>query len=253
MTYWPKVTKFRELGKFPLKGYSAVLFDEIVAEGGVEYRFLLTVFEPDAPQPRLIVSSEVNRLANLGGGSHFLCVFPGEGHENLGASDDWGNREKFTKAALAAAAERLGLAPAGSGPTFRPQPPKPGSVAEALSPRPATIVPLQIRERESGDVLILEIEGDLAYSTFETMDSRVAHILSTGASKIVIDLWKARTVASGGWGLFINLSDKLRAKGGGLSIARPSSTHRVVVDAMSLRGFFAVCDTVEEAVRALGG
>ena len=44
----------------------------------------------------------------FGGGSHFLGVFNGDGHANLGADDRWGIEEEFTVKALEIALEKFG-------------------------------------------------------------------------------------------------------------------------------------------------
>ena len=71
------------------------------------YSFAVTpVLENDAV---LFVTSEFNDTAP-GAGSHFLGVFSEIGHQNLGASDDWGLRERFVEPALAIVCERLQIA-----------------------------------------------------------------------------------------------------------------------------------------------
>jgi hypothetical protein len=60
-------------------------------------------------EPLLIVSSEINRLSKThGGGSHYLGIFDGEGHCNLGSSDDWGNVELFFAEAVKIATLKYG-------------------------------------------------------------------------------------------------------------------------------------------------
>lgn len=86
----------RQLGD----GHTAVLLDDIVSAGSVKYAFLLVLFDDATQEPVLFVASEVNRLAKLGGGSHFLGVFDGNGHANMGVSDDWSDPDKFLTKAM---------------------------------------------------------------------------------------------------------------------------------------------------------
>ena len=83
--------------------------------GNVKYRYTLAVYPRGAAEAVLYVAAEVNGLASRpgGGGSHFLGVFPGDGHVNMGASDDWADRDKFEARALEVACTRLGLEPKG--------------------------------------------------------------------------------------------------------------------------------------------
>jgi hypothetical protein len=61
-------------------------------------------------RPCLAVAAEVNRMATPGSGrSHFLGLFPGEGHVNLGAADDWAEMDRFAAKALEIVAEQFSL------------------------------------------------------------------------------------------------------------------------------------------------
>lgn len=42
----------------------------------------------------------------LGGGSHFLCKFDENGHQNRGCSDDWSDMKKFFLEAIRIAAAK---------------------------------------------------------------------------------------------------------------------------------------------------
>ena len=49
-------------------------------------------------------------MATAGSGrSHFLGLFPGEGHVNLGAADEWADMDKFAAKALEIIAEQFSL------------------------------------------------------------------------------------------------------------------------------------------------
>ncbi len=78
--------------------------------GAVDYLHVLAILAGDAPEPRLFITSKVNAMARAcSGGSHFLGLFDEVGHANIGASDAWADRERFTTKALALGAERLGV------------------------------------------------------------------------------------------------------------------------------------------------
>ena len=88
--------------------YRAELMGRIESASLTDYLYVLAVYKEQAAEPCLVVTSEVNADCwNIGGGSHFLCVFSGEIHSNMGASDDWADLDKFTSKALSLAAAEL--------------------------------------------------------------------------------------------------------------------------------------------------
>jgi len=109
--YMPRVESVNRVGAVPLgDGHTALLFDNIKSAGAVQYAFLLGVFDNAKQEPVYFVASEVNETASVfGGGSHYLGVFDGSGHANLGSSDDWGDPRKFFPEAIRLAAERFGV------------------------------------------------------------------------------------------------------------------------------------------------
>lgn len=111
MEYMPLVESMNKVGGAPLgENHTVLLFDNIKSSGSVQYAFLLSVFENEKQKPVYFVTSELNEMAAaFGGGSHFLGVFNGTGHANMGSSDDWGDPRKFFPEAIRLAAERFGV------------------------------------------------------------------------------------------------------------------------------------------------
>src|SRR5215469_8429136 len=82
MSYMPRVAAAEPIREYALGGYRAILFGDIESAGVVQYTYILAVYDAEG-QPCFFVASEVNQAREaLGGGSHFLGVFPGCGHEN---------------------------------------------------------------------------------------------------------------------------------------------------------------------------
>lgn len=80
----------------------------------VKYRYSFEVKPPvlDGGGTVFFVTSEINVRAHLGeaaAGTHFLGVWEGSLHENLGAADKWGDLVSFTQRAFEISCERLGL------------------------------------------------------------------------------------------------------------------------------------------------
>ena len=110
MKYGPAIKSAKPKQHIPVGRHTAVLLCDIVSAGSVQYRYILAVCEGDSQQPCFFVTSEVNSMARLlGEGSHFLCLFDGEGHANRGPSDDWADEGKFTAEALRIVRERFGV------------------------------------------------------------------------------------------------------------------------------------------------
>lgn len=109
MVYGPMIESAALRERAPLgEEHQALFYDQVVSAGAVEYRFVVVVFARDVEDPCLFVTSEVNAMASeLGGGSHFLCVFEGNTHFNLGADDAWADPDRFFPESLRVAAERL--------------------------------------------------------------------------------------------------------------------------------------------------
>ena len=106
--YVPLIKGGQVKRRYGLGTYRAELMGRIESASLTDYLYVLAVFKGQAAEPCLVVTSEVNADSwNIGGGSHFLCMFSGEIHSNMGASDDWADLEKFTSKALSLAAAEL--------------------------------------------------------------------------------------------------------------------------------------------------
>lgn len=107
----PLIEEANRIATLPLgESHVMVLLDEITSSGPVQYEFVLAVFEAESRNPVYFVASEVNTMAGvLGGGSHFLGIFDGDGHGNLGSSDEWADPSKFFPKARELAAKRFNV------------------------------------------------------------------------------------------------------------------------------------------------
>ncbi len=109
MNYVPLIKNAKPRSKHQVGRHPVVFLGGIESAGSVTYFMIAVVYDPDTEQPCFHVASEVNDLAEIfGGGSHFLGVFNGMIHANCGASDDWGDPDKFTAKALEIIQDRYG-------------------------------------------------------------------------------------------------------------------------------------------------
>ena len=108
LNYVPQIDWAGTRQRIPLGRYTAVLLSDIHGPGPVQYQYILGLLDNKTDEPCLYVTSEVNESDSENrSGSHFLCVFPGDGHENLGASDDWAEVSTFLERALEIVEERF--------------------------------------------------------------------------------------------------------------------------------------------------
>ncbi|MEM7697289.1 MAG: hypothetical protein AAF236_02660 [Verrucomicrobiota bacterium] len=99
--YQPQVASATVLETHELDQIRIDILGDIESASAIQYLWIAAAFRPDEDQPSFFVASECNALAqSIGGGSHFLGVFSGEGHANLGASDRWAELEHFVPKAL---------------------------------------------------------------------------------------------------------------------------------------------------------
>jgi hypothetical protein len=106
--YAPTVIKADEIERFKIGTYEAIMLGNIQARGMIQYLYILEIRDENGPC--LYITSEVNAMKKeLGGGSHFLCIFEGERHLNLGDSDEWANLDVFKGKAIELARKNLGI------------------------------------------------------------------------------------------------------------------------------------------------
>lgn len=108
MLYAPTYQSATTLQQYPLGQYTLELLGNIQSDGLIEYGYIMTVTAPGQKDHCLFVTTEVNPFAvDPEDGSHFLCVFDDNGHSNLGDSNEWVDREKFSAEATRIIQERL--------------------------------------------------------------------------------------------------------------------------------------------------
>ena len=111
--YFPNIRNQRFVTAADWGAYYCNLFTECESPGLTNYEHVLFVHDLSDDDLVLAVASEVNQGAvdhpALNMGSHFLGLFPGQGHLNMGASNDWADLDLFAARAFSAAREHLGL------------------------------------------------------------------------------------------------------------------------------------------------
>lgn len=106
--YAPAIVSAKEAERLKIGPYDLRLLTEIKAQGVVQYLYVLAVLKDG--EPCYFVSSEVNEMSSeLGGGSHFLCAFVGNTHQNFGCDDKWADLDTFKRRAIEMAKAHLNV------------------------------------------------------------------------------------------------------------------------------------------------
>ncbi|MDB5294786.1 MAG: hypothetical protein JWO31_769 [Phycisphaerales bacterium] len=107
MSYFPMIKSARTVRVYEFGEHSAVLLDNVRSAQTIQYFYVLLVFRGREDLPCFAVASEWSD--DVSRWEPFLGAFPGDGHQNLGASVDMLDREKFASAAMSVVTERLGV------------------------------------------------------------------------------------------------------------------------------------------------
>lgn len=111
---------------------------------------------------------------------------------------------------------------------------------------------LEIEQRSGRDgALVLAPRGPIRARNFELFREHVDAQLEQGAHLVVVDCKDVEYLDSSTAGYLLMVHDRLKARLGGLALARLSTGVRVVIDSIGLTSFFSVADTVDEAIAAL--
>ncbi len=109
MKYKPVIKSAKQQELSILGNYKIVLYEEIKPNGPINYAYIIAVLDHKSQEACLYIASEVNAAARDGDDcSHFLGIFNGDDHDNLGASDEWGDKDLFTAEAMRIVNDRLG-------------------------------------------------------------------------------------------------------------------------------------------------
>jgi hypothetical protein len=108
--YLPHLKYAHPVRRYSIGDYAATLLSDCETTSDViDYAHVLVVYQiitsTATATPALVIASETNTNLQKDG-FYFLCTFASE-HRNYGASQDWGDLEKFEKAALQLAGQVL--------------------------------------------------------------------------------------------------------------------------------------------------
>ena len=109
----------------------------------------------------------------------------------------------------------------------------------------------EIREKKDGEILIVELYGELDSSSVAAFNLGFREISGRhGPVKYVLDLKGLEFISSAGWTAFLNEFRQLQASGGDLKLAAMRPDAKRVYALVGINGVIESHETVKEAVKS---
>ncbi|MHB1298902.1 MAG: STAS domain-containing protein [Gemmatimonadaceae bacterium] len=102
----------------------------------------------------------------------------------------------------------------------------------------------------NGDVVIIEIEGQLIVGNRQEFKQRVLDEAESGARKVLVDFARTGYIDSSGLGVLVSLAKRLRELGGDLRLANLNDDLQTLFELTKLDTLFQIADTRERALES---
>ena len=113
---------------------------------------------------------------------------------------------------------------------------------------------LSINARETGEVSVLDLSGDIALGdTSASLRDELKALVADGKKRIVLNLADVRRIDSSGLGTLVAGFTTVERDGGTLKLANLSDRVIELITITKLHTVFDVYDSTEEAVNSFGG
>jgi anti-sigma B factor antagonist len=109
---------------------------------------------------------------------------------------------------------------------------------------------MSLHVSRDGDVMIVEIEGQLIVSNRQELKQRVLDEAEGGARKVLIDFARTGYIDSAGLGVLVSLAKRLRELGGDIRLANLNDDLRTLFELTKLDTLFQIADTREHALES---
>jgi anti-sigma B factor antagonist len=104
---------------------------------------------------------------------------------------------------------------------------------------------------KSGDVLVIDVEGQLIVGNRQELKQKVLEELEGGERKFVVDFTNTGYIDSSGLGVLVSLSKKIREQGGELRLSSLNEDLRTLFELTKLDTLFKIADSRDEALQGL--
>jgi anti-anti-sigma factor len=101
---------------------------------------------------------------------------------------------------------------------------------------------------KSGDVTLVDVDGQLIVGNRQELKQRVLEELEKGERKFVVDFSNTGYIDSSGLGVLVSLSKKIRELGGELRLSSLNEDLRTLFELTKLDTLFKIADTRDEAL-----
>ncbi len=109
---------------------------------------------------------------------------------------------------------------------------------------------MDITRRESGDVVILDVNGEIDLYNAPEIKETINRLIEEKKYNVVINLDKVSYIDSSGIGALISSLSNLKKYQGGLKICNVSGSVRKVFELTKLTSFFEIYDSEPDAINA---
>jgi len=104
-------------------------------------------------------------------------------------------------------------------------------------------------KRETGEVVIVDVEGQLIVGNRQELKQAVLAELEGGARKFLVDFTNTGYIDSSGLGVLVSLSKKIREQGGELRLSSLNEDLRTLFELTKLDTLFRIADSREEGLQ----
>ena len=104
------------------------------------------------------------------------------------------------------------------------------------------------RVSRSGDVTVVEVEGQLIVGNRQELKQQVLDRLDGGDRKFAIDFANTGYIDSSGLGVLVSLSKKIREQGGELRLSSLNEDLRTLFELTKLDTLFRIADSKDKAL-----
>jgi len=103
---------------------------------------------------------------------------------------------------------------------------------------------------QSGDVSIVEVDGQLIVSNRQELKQKVLDQLEKGTRKVLVDFARTSYIDSSGLGVLVSLAKRMRELGGDLRLANLNDDLQTLFELTKLDTLFQISESRERALES---
>jgi anti-sigma B factor antagonist len=104
--------------------------------------------------------------------------------------------------------------------------------------------------QREGDILVVDVEGQLIVGNRQELKQRVLDELERGERKFLIDFSQTGYIDSSGLGVLVSLSKKIREQGGELRLSNLNDDLKTLFELTKLDTLFQIADSRARALES---